>query len=253
MEFRQLNLTDVAWPLDGVFDVVFCRNVLMYLEACHRYAVLERIASLLRPGGLLLLDPSEHLGGAAPLFVDRGNGAYSRRAAAGRASVLCPELRPMTIAKRLLILLSIPLVTLVGLGVFMKIRLDQIEERGRFVAETADHEPEGRGDHHADLRGAAGRRPQLSPGRRLRGPEASRREGFERRKTEVAKLVRQYEDTLISDDRDRRLTTEVRERTREWIAGAEHAMALAAGGDQEGRGDASDPRRWPRSASRSAR
>jgi chemotaxis protein methyltransferase CheR len=83
VEFRRVNLADVVWPLDGVFDVVFCRNVLMYLEAGHRYAVLERIASLLEPGGLLLLDPSEHLGGAAPLFVSRGNGAYSRQAAAG--------------------------------------------------------------------------------------------------------------------------------------------------------------------------
>ena len=41
----------------------------------------------------------------------------------------------MTIARRLLILLSIPLLTLVGLGIFMKMRLDQIEESGRFVAE----------------------------------------------------------------------------------------------------------------------
>jgi len=77
-----LNLADVVWPLEGTLDVVFCRNVLMYLEAGHRYAVLERIASLLEPGGLLLLDPSEHLGGAAPLFVSRGNGAYSRQTAA---------------------------------------------------------------------------------------------------------------------------------------------------------------------------
>ncbi len=81
VELRRLNLADVVWPLDGVFDVVFCRNVLMYLEGCHRYAVLERIASMLEPGGLLLLDPSEHLGGAAPLFVSRGNGTYSRRPA----------------------------------------------------------------------------------------------------------------------------------------------------------------------------
>ncbi len=86
VEFRQVNLADVVWPLDGVFDVVFCRNVLMYLEACHRYAVLERIASMLQPGGLLLLDPTEHLGGAAPLFVDRGDGAYSRRAAGSASS-----------------------------------------------------------------------------------------------------------------------------------------------------------------------
>ena len=88
VEFRRMNLADLVWPLDGIFDVVFCRNVLMYLETGHRYAVLERIASMLEPGGLLLLDPSEHLGGAAELFVDRGNGAYTRRSAAGRASAL---------------------------------------------------------------------------------------------------------------------------------------------------------------------
>jgi len=86
VEFRRMNLADLVWPLDGIFDVVFCRNVLMYLEAGHRYAVLEHIASMLEPGGLLLLDPSEHLGGAAELFVEGGNGAYTRRSAAGRAS-----------------------------------------------------------------------------------------------------------------------------------------------------------------------
>ena len=86
VEFRKLNLTDIVWPVEGVFDVVFCRNVLMYLDACHRYAVLERIASILEPGGLLLLDPSEHVGRAASLFVDRGNGAYSRHPSPGRPS-----------------------------------------------------------------------------------------------------------------------------------------------------------------------
>src|SRR5262249_44013594 len=86
VEFRTLNLTDVVWPVHGVFDVVFCRNVLMYLDVCHRYAVLERIASILAPGGLLLLDPSEHVGRAASLFVDRGNGAYSRLPTPGRPS-----------------------------------------------------------------------------------------------------------------------------------------------------------------------
>jgi len=86
VQFHKLNLVDIVWPLAGDFDVVFCRNVLMYLNAYHRYAVLERIASILEPGGLLLLDPSEHVGRAGPLFVDRGDGAYSRLPAAGRAS-----------------------------------------------------------------------------------------------------------------------------------------------------------------------
>ena len=79
VEFRALNLTDVAWPVAGPFDVVFCRNVLLYLETGHRYSVLERIASLLAPDGVLALDPAEHLGRAGHLFVTRTNGVYSRR------------------------------------------------------------------------------------------------------------------------------------------------------------------------------
>ena len=61
--------------------MIFCRNVLMYLEACHRYAVLEHMASLLAPDGLLILDPAEHLGKAGHLFTPGADGVYSRRRA----------------------------------------------------------------------------------------------------------------------------------------------------------------------------
>ncbi len=138
----------------------------------------------------------------------------------------------MTIARRLLILLSIPLVTLVGLGVFMKIRLDQVEERGRFVAEkqitslkVAATITQTFEEMRADARSLL-----LAENSDARSEPLK---GFERRKAELARLVRQYEDTLTSDERDRRLTTEVRERTREWVAGAEHALALAAAGDKK--------------------
>ena len=49
--------------------MIFCRNVLMYLEANRRHVVLERMASLLTPEGLLMLDPTEHLGKAGHLFT----------------------------------------------------------------------------------------------------------------------------------------------------------------------------------------
>jgi signal transduction histidine kinase/DNA-binding response OmpR family regulator/HPt (histidine-containing phosphotransfer) domain-containing protein/HAMP domain-containing protein len=133
----------------------------------------------------------------------------------------------MTIARRLLILLSIPLVTLVGLGVFMKIRLDQIEERGRFVAEkqiaslkVAAEIMQTFEEMRADVRSLL-----LEDS----GARSAPQEAFERRKAEIARLVRHYEDTLTVDDRDSRLVAEVRERTREWVAGAEQVMALAAG------------------------
>ena len=79
VDFRELNLAGVMWPIEGLFDVIFCRNVLMYLEACHRYAVLEHMASLLAPEGMLILDPAEHLGKAAHLFTPGTDGVYSRR------------------------------------------------------------------------------------------------------------------------------------------------------------------------------
>jgi chemotaxis protein methyltransferase CheR len=79
VEFRPLNLADVDWPVEGPMDVIFCRNVLMYFEAGHRYAVLERMASLLAPDGLLLLDPTEHLGNAGHWFTPSADGVYSRR------------------------------------------------------------------------------------------------------------------------------------------------------------------------------
>lgn len=80
--WRHLNLASAAWPLEGPLDVIFCRNVLMYLETGRRAAVLERMASLLAPDGLLFLDPAEHLGRMAPLFGPGVNGVYHRREAA---------------------------------------------------------------------------------------------------------------------------------------------------------------------------
>ena len=67
VEFCEVNLAERSWPVEGPFDVIFCRNVLMYLEASRRHAVLERMASLLAPEGLLIVDPTEHLGKAGSL------------------------------------------------------------------------------------------------------------------------------------------------------------------------------------------
>ena len=81
VEFSALNLVDVTWQnIEGPFDVIFCRNVLMYLETSYRYAVAERLASLLAPDGLLILDPTEHLGKASHFFVpSAADAVYSRR------------------------------------------------------------------------------------------------------------------------------------------------------------------------------
>lgn len=56
--FRQLNLVRPL-PAIGTFDIVLLRNVLIYFEPPMKQAVLESIATVLRPGGHLLLGGSE--------------------------------------------------------------------------------------------------------------------------------------------------------------------------------------------------
>jgi chemotaxis protein methyltransferase CheR len=89
VEFRSMNLVDRSWRLPAPFDAIFCRNALMYLTASNRLGVLERMATLLAPGGLLFIDPTEHLGSAAHGFTPRGNGAYSL--AGGRLAPMAPR------------------------------------------------------------------------------------------------------------------------------------------------------------------
>jgi hypothetical protein len=83
--FWEVNLAGRSWPVQGPFDVIFCRNVLMYLEACRRHAVLERMASLLAQGALLILDPTEHSGRAEGWFSPVAAGVYSRRCESSEA------------------------------------------------------------------------------------------------------------------------------------------------------------------------
>lgn len=67
IEFRAWNLLDSYAGL-GKFDVVFCRNVLIYFNADLKRRILEKIHGALKPGGILFLGSSEGLGGASERF-----------------------------------------------------------------------------------------------------------------------------------------------------------------------------------------
>lgn len=56
--FQQMNLAN-PWPQLPKFDIVFCRNVLIYFEIPVRQLILERIRRTLNPGGVLLLGTAE--------------------------------------------------------------------------------------------------------------------------------------------------------------------------------------------------
>lgn len=75
--FKQLNLLD-SWPMQGPFDIIFCRNVLIYFDKKTQSALFERYYNLLAPGGLLLLGHSESLGLYQQYFENVGRTIFRK-------------------------------------------------------------------------------------------------------------------------------------------------------------------------------
>ncbi len=67
VRFQLLNLMDSYNSL-GKFDVVFCRNVLIYFSTELKVDILRRIHKTLKPGGYLILGASESLASAGDLY-----------------------------------------------------------------------------------------------------------------------------------------------------------------------------------------
>jgi chemotaxis protein methyltransferase CheR len=63
VRFARVNLNAESYPLAGPFDLILCRNVLIYFDARSKGDVIRRLLSRLGPGGLLLLGHAETLAG----------------------------------------------------------------------------------------------------------------------------------------------------------------------------------------------
>jgi chemotaxis protein methyltransferase CheR len=61
--FRRLNLITPPYPMHGPFDIIFCRNVMIYFDQAVRQKVISGMERLLRPGGYLLIGHAEALSG----------------------------------------------------------------------------------------------------------------------------------------------------------------------------------------------
>ena len=57
--FRRINLLEAPWPVGASFDVIFCRNVLIYFDRPTQQRVLERLGTCLNDDGVLVLGHSE--------------------------------------------------------------------------------------------------------------------------------------------------------------------------------------------------
>ncbi len=82
VEFAPLNLLEPGWSAQKQFaqqlDVVFIRNVMIYFDKPTQRRILERLAEVIRKGGLLFIGHSENFTDHRELFALRGKTVYER-------------------------------------------------------------------------------------------------------------------------------------------------------------------------------
>ncbi len=67
VQFGTLNLME-PWPMQGMFDVIMCRNVMIYFDKETQQRLIDRFWAMIRPGGQLLVGHSESLTGLSHRF-----------------------------------------------------------------------------------------------------------------------------------------------------------------------------------------
>jgi chemotaxis protein methyltransferase CheR len=78
IDFLIVNLIRNDWPFRDPFDVVFCRNVMIYFDAITQRQVLERIHKVMKPGALLFVGHAENFSDSRDLFALKGKTVYER-------------------------------------------------------------------------------------------------------------------------------------------------------------------------------
>jgi chemotaxis protein methyltransferase CheR len=72
VKFGRINLTDTILPIDETFDIIFCRNVLIYFDRKTQLEVVRKLTDHLAVGGYLFIGHSESLHHAdLPLFQEK--------------------------------------------------------------------------------------------------------------------------------------------------------------------------------------
>lgn len=88
IKFKQINLTVGVWPIrsDVRFDMIFCRNVIIYFDKPTQQRLFDRFSRLLRPGGYLFIGHSESLHGVSDAFTPVGQTIYRLPVETGQGS-----------------------------------------------------------------------------------------------------------------------------------------------------------------------
>lgn len=76
--FRRLNLQDDVFPMKGKFDIIFCRNVIIYFNNEFQIKLFDQFSKMLNPNSYLFLGHSETMKVFSDRFVFLGNSIYKR-------------------------------------------------------------------------------------------------------------------------------------------------------------------------------
>jgi chemotaxis protein methyltransferase CheR len=76
VDFTRVNLMDPDWAVQGPFEAIFCRNVMIYFDKPTQKRLIERFAALLAPGGLFFAGHAESLLDQGRVFRLRGQTVY---------------------------------------------------------------------------------------------------------------------------------------------------------------------------------
>nr|WP_136250891.1 CheR family methyltransferase [Ningiella ruwaisensis] len=76
LTFKKLNLMDAKYALPEDFDIVFCRNVMIYFDKQTQLAILEKIISHMKPNGLYFAGHSENFSHVSKLLTPLGKTVY---------------------------------------------------------------------------------------------------------------------------------------------------------------------------------
>jgi chemotaxis protein methyltransferase CheR len=63
VSFDRINFMDERYPINDFYDVIFCRNVIIYFERSVQESILRKLCAHIHPGGWLILGHSETLTG----------------------------------------------------------------------------------------------------------------------------------------------------------------------------------------------
>lgn len=82
--FKQLNLLGDGWPVSGPFDVIFCRNVMIYFDKPTQSKILSRFVPLMKSHALLFAGHSENFLYVSDSLKLKGKTVYELNEAAQR-------------------------------------------------------------------------------------------------------------------------------------------------------------------------